>query len=88
MLAWHYSSDLFTPFYWGPLSGVHRGTSVDSFRWRWSPHDDLWWGSQPSLEGGLNLVRCWSRAICVERRVTCPLPGVPPEAVDKGRLKR
>jgi hypothetical protein len=25
MLAWHYSSDLFTPFYWGPLSGQGPG---------------------------------------------------------------
>jgi len=29
MLAWHYSSDLFTPFYWGPLSGVHRAPQTE-----------------------------------------------------------
>ncbi len=32
MLAWHYSSDLFTPFYWGPLSGVHRAPQCGESR--------------------------------------------------------
>jgi len=33
--VWHYLSDLFGPFYWGPLSGMNR-----------APHITLWLGHE------------------------------------------